>query len=112
MFLYQEGILLDHVLVVLQKVGTSIDIMNTVSFYTVIMWNHEFSHVYYNTLLQLEQVKPHAVLGKVFYQNSNRTLMDKPYAIIEKDGVKNSAIILHCMFVFKDAVYSTTHVGI
>ena len=36
--------------------------------------------------------------GQYFYQNSDKSFWDKPYTIIEKDGVKIGVIGLHGVF--------------
>ena len=72
----------------LTKGKAIIDIMNTMPFDAVTIGNHEFDHGWDNTLLQLSQAKFPIVQGNVFYQNSSKSFWDKPYTIIEKDGVK------------------------
>ena len=89
-----------------------IDIMNTMSFDAVTMGNHEFDHGWDNTLLQLSQANFPIVQGNIFYQNSNKALWDKPYTIIEKDGVKIGVIGLHGVFAFDDTVSAAMRVGI
>ena len=42
------------------------------------------------------------VQGNIFYQNSSKSFWDKPYTIIEKDGVKIGVIGLHGVFAFND----------
>ncbi|EPK7360599.1 bifunctional metallophosphatase/5'-nucleotidase [Kluyvera ascorbata] len=89
-----------------------IDIMNTMSFDAVTMGNHEFDHGWDNTLLQLSQAKFPIVQGNIFYQNSNKMFWDKPYTIIEKDGIKIGVIGLHGVFAFDDTVSAAMRVGI
>ncbi len=89
-----------------------IDIMNTMPFDAVTMGNHEFDHGWDNTLLQLSQANFPIVQGNIFYQNSNKALWDKPYTIIEKDGVKIGVIGLHGVFAFDDTVSAAMRVGI
>lgn len=96
----------------LTKGKAIIDIMNTMSFDAVTMGNHEFDHGWDNTLLQLSQAKFPIVQGNIFYQNSNKLFWDKPYTIIEKDGVKIGVIGLHGVFAFNDTVSAATRVGI
>ncbi|MBA1931745.1 bifunctional metallophosphatase/5'-nucleotidase, partial [Escherichia coli] len=64
------------------------------------------------TLLQLSQAKFPIVQGNIFYQNSSKSFWDKPYTIIEKDGVKIGVIGLHGVFAFNDTVSAATRVGI
>ncbi|MCU6330298.1 bifunctional metallophosphatase/5'-nucleotidase [Enterobacter quasiroggenkampii] len=96
----------------LTKGKAIIDIMNTMSFDAVTIGNHEFDHGWDNTLLQLSQAKFPVVQGNIFYQNSNKLFWDKPYTIIEKDGVKIGVIGLHGVFAFNDTVSAATRVGI
>lgn len=96
----------------LTKGKAIIDIMNTMPFDAVTMGNHEFDHGWDNTLLQLSQAKFPIVQGNIFYQNSNKAFWDKPYTIIEKDGVKIGVIGLHGVFAFNDTVSAATRVGI
>ncbi|WP_312827630.1 metallophosphatase, partial [Escherichia coli] len=96
----------------LTKGKAIIDIMNTMPFDAVTIGNHEFDHGWDNTLLQLSQAKFPIVQGNVFYQNSSKSFWDKPYTIIEKDGVKIGVIGLHGVFAFNDTVSAATRVGI
>ena len=96
----------------LTKGKAIIDIMNTMNFDAVTMGNHEFDHGWDNTLLQLSQAKFPIVQGNIFYQNSSKMFWDKPYTIIEKDGVKIGVIGLHGVFAFDDTVSAATRVGI
>ena len=96
----------------LTKGKAIIDIMNTMPFDAVTMGNHEFDHGWDNTLLQLSQAKFPIVQGNIFYQNSDKAFWDKPYTIIEKDGVKIGVIGLHGVFAFNDTVSAATRVGI
>ncbi|MCX4182214.1 bifunctional metallophosphatase/5'-nucleotidase [Enterobacter sp. HSTU-ASh6] len=96
----------------LTKGKAIIDIMNTMPFDAVTMGNHEFDHGWDNTLLQLSQAKFPIVQGNIFYQNSSKLFWDKPYTIIEKDGVKVGVIGLHGVFAFDDTVSAATRVGI
>lgn len=60
----------------------------------------------------MSQAKFPIVQGNVFYQNSSKSFWDKPYTIIEKDGVKIGVIGLHGVFAFNDTVSAATRVGI
>lgn len=96
----------------LTKGKAIIDIMNTMSYDAVTIGNHEFDHGWDNTLLQLSQATFPIVQGNIFYQNSDKSFWDKPYTIIEKDGVKIGVIGLHGVFAFNDTVSAATRVGI
>ena len=96
----------------LTKGKAIIDIMNTMPFDAVTMGNHEFDDGWDNALLQLSQAKFPIVQGNIFYQNSDKAFWDKPYTIIEKDGVKIGVIGLHCVFAFNDTVSAAMREGI
>jgi len=96
----------------LTKGKAIIDIMNTMSFDAASVGNHEFDHGWDNTLLQLSQAKFPVLLGNVFYKNSNVLFWNKPYTIIEKEGVKIGVIGLHGVFAFDDTVSSSMRQGI
>ena len=96
----------------LTKGKAIVDIMNTMSFDAVSIGNHEFDHGWDNTLLQLSQAKFPVLLGNVFYQNSEVPLWNKPYVILEKDGVKIGVIGLHGKFAFDDTVSASMRQGI
>lgn len=89
-----------------------IDIMNTMSVDAASVGNHEFDHGWDNTLLQLSQAKFPILLGNVFYQNSQLPFWNKPYTILEKDGVKIGVIGLHGVFAFNDTVSASMRQGI
>ncbi|ALB63235.1 5'-nucleotidase [Cronobacter condimenti 1330] len=96
----------------LTKGRAIIDIMNTMSFDAASVGNHEFDHGWNNTLVQLSQATFPVLLGNVFYQNSDMPFWNKPYVILEKDGVKIGVIGLHGVFAFNDTVSSSTRQGI
>ena len=96
----------------LTKGKAIIDIMNTMPYDAATIGNHEFDHGWDNTLLQLSQAKFPIVQGNIFYQNSDKAFWDKPYTIIEKEGVKIGVIGLHGVFAFDDTVSAATRVGI
>jgi 2',3'-cyclic-nucleotide 2'-phosphodiesterase (5'-nucleotidase family) len=96
----------------LTKGKAIIDIMNTMPFDAVTMGNHEFDDGWDNALLQLSQAKFPIVQGNIFYQNSDKAFWDKPYTIIEKDGVKIGVIGLHGVFAFNDTVSAAMREGI
>lgn len=89
-----------------------IDILNTMSLDAASVGNHEFDHGWDNTLLQLSQAKFPILLGNVFYQNSDVPFWNKPYVILEKEGIKVGVIGLHGMFAFDDTVSAPMRQGI
>ncbi|EOC1306190.1 bifunctional metallophosphatase/5'-nucleotidase [Cronobacter dublinensis] len=96
----------------LTKGKAIIDIMNTMSLDAASIGNHEFDHGWDNTLLQLSQAQFPILLGNVFYQNSDMPFWNKPYVILEKEGVKIGVIGLHGVFAFDDTVSSSMRQGI
>lgn len=96
----------------LTKGKAIIDILNTMSLDAASVGNHEFDHGWDNTLLQFSQAKFPILLGNVFYQNSQMPFWNKPYTILEKDGVKIGVIGLHGVFAFNDTVSSAMRQGI
>ncbi|MCG9528952.1 bifunctional UDP-sugar hydrolase/5'-nucleotidase [Providencia rettgeri] len=89
-----------------------VDIMNEMSFDAVSIGNHEFDHGVPNMLTQLNKAKFPVLLGNVFYENSEKPVWDKPWTIIEKDGVKLGVIGLHGKFAFYDTVNKDKREGV
>ncbi|EOY5095953.1 bifunctional UDP-sugar hydrolase/5'-nucleotidase [Citrobacter amalonaticus] len=96
----------------LTKGKAIIDIMNTMSVDAASVGNHEFDHGWDNTLLQFSQATFPILLGNVFFKNSTLPFWNKPYTIVEKDGVKIGVIGLHGVFAFDDTVSSAMRQGI
>ncbi|EEW9813218.1 hypothetical protein HFV88_004175 [Salmonella enterica subsp. enterica serovar Newport] len=96
----------------LTKGKAIIDILNTMQYDAATIGNHEFDHGWDNTLLQLSRAKFPIVQGNIFYEDSSKSFWDKPYTIVEKDGVKIGVIGLHGVFAFNDTVSAATRVGI
>jgi 2',3'-cyclic-nucleotide 2'-phosphodiesterase (5'-nucleotidase family) len=96
----------------LTKGKAIIDIMNTMSVDAASVGNHEFDHGWDNTLLQFSQAKFPILLGNVFYQHSDMPFWNKPYTILEKNGVKIGVIGLHGVFAFDDTVSAPMRQGI
>lgn len=89
-----------------------VDTMNTMGYDAASIGNHEFDHGWDNTLVQLSKATFPVLLGNVFYENSDVPFWNKPYQIIEKDGVKLGVIGLHGVFAFNDTVAAKMRVGI
>ncbi|WP_312981490.1 bifunctional UDP-sugar hydrolase/5'-nucleotidase [Atlantibacter sp.] len=96
----------------LTKGKAIIDILNTMSVDAASVGNHEFDHGWDYTLLQLSQATFPILLGNVFYQNSQVPFWNKPYTILEKDGIKIGVIGLHGVFAFDDTVSAAMRQGI
>ncbi|MDN8601684.1 bifunctional UDP-sugar hydrolase/5'-nucleotidase [Citrobacter sp. S2-9] len=88
----------------LTKGQAIIDIMNTMPFDAVSIGNHEFDHGWDNALRQLSKANFPVLLGNVFHKDSEIPFWNKPYTILEKDGVKIGVIGLHGVFAFNDTV--------
>ncbi len=88
----------------LTKGEAIIDIMNTMPFDAVSIGNHEFDHGWDNLLRQLSKANFPVLLGNVFHKDSEKPFWNKPYTILEKDGVKIGVIGLHGVFAFNDTV--------
>ncbi|WP_148242145.1 bifunctional metallophosphatase/5'-nucleotidase [Enterobacter asburiae] len=88
----------------LTKGEAIIDIMNTMPFDAVSIGNHEFDHGWDNLLRQLSKANFPVLLGNVFHKDSEIPFWNKPYTILEKDGVKIGVIGLHGVFAFNDTI--------
>lgn len=88
----------------LTKGQAIIDIMNTMPFDAVSIGNHEFDHGWDNLLRQLSKANFPVLLGNVFHKDSEKPFWNKPYTILEKDGVKIGVIGLHGVYAFNDTI--------
>lgn len=88
----------------LTKGQAIIDIMNTMPFDAVSIGNHEFDHGWDNLLRQLSKANFPVLLGNVFHKDSEIPFWNKPYTILEKDGVKIGVIGLHGVYAFNDTI--------
>ncbi|MGL6312583.1 bifunctional metallophosphatase/5'-nucleotidase [Vibrio sp. WXL103] len=88
----------------LTKGEAIIDIMNTMNYDVASIGNHEFDYGWDNMLVQLAKADFELLLGNVFFENSDKPVWDKPYTIIEKDGIRFGVIGLHGKFAFYDTV--------
>ena len=88
----------------LTKGEAIIDIMNNMGYDAVSIGNHEFDYGWDNTLVQLSKANFEVLLGNVFFEGSDKLFWDKPYTIIERDGIKLGIIGLHGVFAFDDTV--------
>ena len=95
----------------LTKGEAIIDIMNTMPFDAVSVGNHEFDHGVDNMVKQLAKAKFPVLLGNVFYTNSDKPVWNKPWTIIEKDGIKIGVIGIHQKFAFYDTVAAKAYAG-
>ncbi len=88
----------------LTKGEAIIDIMRTMPFDAVSIGNHEFDHGWDNLLRQLSKANFPVLLGNVFHTDSEIPFWNKPYIILEKDGVKIGVIGLHGVYAFNDTI--------
>lgn len=95
----------------LTKGEAIIDIMNTMPFDAVSVGNHEFDHGVDNMVKQLSKANFPILLGNVFYTNSDKPVWDKPWTIVEKDGMKIGVIGVHQKFAFYDTVAAKAYAG-
>lgn len=78
--------------------------MNTMPFDAVSIGNHEFDHGWDNALRQLSKANFPVLLGNVYHKESEKPFWNKPYTILEKDGIKIGIVGLHGVFAFNDTV--------
>lgn len=95
----------------LTKGEAIIDIMNTMPFDAVSVGNHEFDHGVDNMVKQLSKANFPILLGNVFYTNSDKPVWDKPWTIVEKNGIKIGVIGVHQKFAFYDTVAAKAYAG-
>ena len=65
------------------------------SFDAASVGNHEFDHGAENMVTQLKKATIPVLLGNVFYEDNGKAVWDKPYIIVEKEGVKFG--VIDCM---------------
>lgn len=78
--------------------------MNTMPFDAVSIGNHEFDHGWDNALRQLSKANFPVLLGNVYHKESEKPFWNKPYTILEKDGIRIGIVGLHGVFAFNDTV--------
>lgn len=95
----------------LTKGEAIIDIMNAMPFDAVSVGNHEFDHGVDNMVKQLSKANFPVLLGNVFYTGSDKPVWNKPWAIVEKDGIKIGVIGVHGKFAFYDTIAAKAYAG-
>lgn len=80
------------------------DIMNTMPYDAISVGNHEFDHGVPNMVAQLKKIKYPVLLGNVYYKKSGERVIDKPWTIVERDGLKIGVIGIHGKFAFYDTI--------
>lgn len=96
----------------LTKGEAIIDILNTMPYDAVSVGNHEFDHGIKNLVTQLAKLKFPVLLDNVFYSGSNTPLMDTPYTIVERDGIKIGVIGMHGVSAFYEAIAAGAREGV
>lgn len=96
----------------LTKGEAIVDILNTMPYDAVSVGNHEFDHGYKNLTTQLKRLRFPVLLDNVFYSGTNTPLIDKPYAIVEKNGFKIGVIGMHGVSAFYEAIAATAREGV
>lgn len=95
----------------LTKGEAIIDIMNSMPFDAVSVGNHEFDHGVDNMVKQLSKAKFPILLGNVFYTNSDKPVWNKPWTIVERNGIKIGVIGVHGKFAFYDTIAAKAYSG-
>lgn len=96
----------------LTKGEAIIDIMNTMPYDAVAVGNHEFDHGHENLVTQLKKLQFPVLLSNVFYSGSDKPLINTPYTIVEKDGVKIGVIGMHGVSAFYEAIAAGVRDGV
>jgi 2',3'-cyclic-nucleotide 2'-phosphodiesterase (5'-nucleotidase family) len=89
-----------------------IDIMNEMSLDAASVGNHEFDYGVDNMVAQLKKARFPVLLGNIFYESNGRPVWNRPWTILEKDGVKIGVIGLHGRFAFYDTVNAARRKGV
>lgn len=88
----------------LTKGEAVIDVMNTMPIDAACVGNHEFDHGWENVPGRFKKANFPILNGNIFLKNSDELLWNKPYKIIEKNGLKLGVIGLHGKFAFYDTI--------
>lgn len=96
----------------LTKGEAIVDIMNTMPYDAVSVGNHEFDHGYENLVKQLKNFKFPVLLNNVFYSGTDKPLIDTPYTIVEKNGLKIGVIGSHGVSAFYEAIAAGVREGV
>ncbi|HHO9602251.1 TPA: bifunctional metallophosphatase/5'-nucleotidase [Escherichia albertii] len=90
---------------ILTKGEAIVDILNTMPYDAVSVGNHEFDHGTPNMVAQLAKITNFPVLlNNVYYKNSDKRVIDRPWTIIEKNNLKIGVIGMHSRFAFYDTI--------
>ena len=89
-----------------------VDIVDTMGYDAVSVGNHEFDHGWKNTLEKLKKYKTPVVLSNIYIEESGQPFWDKPYVIIEKNGIKLGVIGIHGKFAFYDTITANAIKGL
>ncbi|MCP1226385.1 bifunctional UDP-sugar hydrolase/5'-nucleotidase [Sebaldella sp. S0638] len=89
-----------------------VDIVDTMGYDAIAVGNHEFDHGWKNALEKLKKYKTPVVLANIFIEESGQPFWDKPYVIIEKNGIKLGVIGIHGKFAFYDTITANAIKGL
>ena len=89
-----------------------VDIVDTMGYDAVSVGNHEFDHGWKNGLEKLKKYKTPVVLSNIYIEENGQPFWDKPYTIIEKNGIKLGVIGIHGKFAFYDTITANAIKGL
>ncbi|HNX56965.1 MAG TPA: bifunctional UDP-sugar hydrolase/5'-nucleotidase [Prolixibacteraceae bacterium] len=96
----------------LTKGEAIIDLLNYLPIDATCIGNHEFDYGWQNMLTQFQKAKFPILNGNIFPENSNELLWNKPYLILQQNGLKIGVIGLHGKYAFYDTVAEIVRRGI
>ena len=89
-----------------------VDIVDSMGYDAVSVGNHEFDHGWKNALEKLKKFKTPVVLSNIFITETGEMFWDKPYVIIEKNGIKLGVIGIHGKFTFYETITANAIKGL
>ena len=89
-----------------------VDIVDTMGYDAISVGNHEFDHGWQNALEKLKKYKTPVVLSNIYIEETGKPFWDKPYVIVEKNGVKLGVIGIHGKFAFYDTITANAIKGL
>lgn len=89
-----------------------VDIVDTMGYDAISVGNHEFDHGRQNALEKLKKYKTPVVLSNIYVEENGKPFWNKPYVVIEKNGVKLGVIGIHGKFAFYDTITANAIKGL
>jgi 2',3'-cyclic-nucleotide 2'-phosphodiesterase (5'-nucleotidase family) len=89
-----------------------IEVLNEMDLDAACLGNHEFDHGGLNLLEQLARAEFPVVNGNIFVDSTDKLIAERPYTIINKNGLRVGVIGLHGKFAFFDTVSDTMTKGL